>query len=253
MATAISIHVQRGFEAFEATPRGRRSRSDQASETHEPRAKLLLGHVPSGTADATLEALVRHEPTSAVFGAMLSDIGPTPITLDHVLHKLGERSFGMMLLLLSILGLLPGISALAGLLGLVVAWQMLLGRPRPVFPRSLAQRRFEPRRLRAIVTRVVPVLRWLERIVRPRWTTPFQTTKRVVGAAVALLALALLVPVPLSNLAPALAMGLVAIAYVEEDGLLLSVALMIVAVLLATGGLLLWEAASTTGWIESAF
>ncbi|WP_246526795.1 exopolysaccharide biosynthesis protein [Plastoroseomonas hellenica] len=210
MATAISIHVQRGFEAFEAAPRGRRSRSDQASETHEPRAKLLLGHVPSGTADATLEALVRHEPTSAVFGAMLSDIGPTPITLDHVLHK-------------------------------------------PISPRSLAQRRFEPRRLRAIVTRVVPVLRWLERIVRPRWTTPFQTTKRVVGAAVALLALALLVPVPLSNLVPAVAMGLVAIAYVEEDGLLLSVALMIVAVLLATGGLLLWEAASTTGWIESAF
>ncbi|MBR0667194.1 exopolysaccharide biosynthesis protein [Roseomonas hellenica] len=141
---------------------------------------------------------------------MLSDIGPTPITLDHVLHK-------------------------------------------PISPRSLAQRRFEPRRLRAIVTRVVPVLRWLERIVRPRWTTPFQTTKRVVGAAVALLALALLVPVPLSNLVPAVAMGLVAIAYVEEDGLLLSVALMIVAVLLATGGLLLWEAASTTGWIESAF
>lgn len=204
-------------------------------------------------AAAMLEALVRHEPTSAVLSAMLNDIGLKPITLDHVLHRLGDRSFGMMLLLLSILGLLPGISALAGLLGLVVAWQMLLGRPRPVFPQRLAQRRFEPRRLRAIVSRVVPVLRWLERMVRPRWATPFQSTKRVVGAAVAFLALALLVPLPFSNLAPAVAMGLVAIAYVEEDGLLLSVALLTVAVMLASAGLLAWEAASTIGWTRSAF
>lgn len=200
-----------------------------------------------------LETPVRHEPTSAVFGAMLNDIGPMPITLDHVLHRLGERSFGMMLLFLSILGLLPGTSALAGLMGLVVAWQMVLGRPRPVFPQRLAQRQFEPRRLRAIVGRIVPVLRWLERIVRPRWTAPLRSTKRVVGAAVALLALALLVPLPLSNLAPAITMGLVAVAYMEEDGLLLSAALLIAAILLVGGGLLAWEVASKTGWIESAF
>jgi hypothetical protein len=66
-----------------------------------------------------------------------------------------------------------------------------------------------------------------ERFVRPRWTTPAEGTKRVVGGIVLLLSAGLLAPVPLSNVPPALAIMLIAFAYLEEDGLLLCGALVI--------------------------
>jgi hypothetical protein len=50
------------------------------------------------------------------------------------------------------------------------------------------------------------VLRYLEKLIHPRWPTPLDATKRLVGAVVVLLNITLLfTPVPLSNVVPALA------------------------------------------------
>jgi hypothetical protein len=67
----------------------------------------------------------------------------------------------------------------------------------------------------------------LERFIRARWQTPFEATKRVVGGAVLLIAL-LFVPIPLSNVPPALTIVLLAFAYLEEDGALLCATLLII-------------------------
>ena len=72
------------------------------------------------------------------------------------------------------------------------------------------------------------MLRYLERVIHPRWLTPFEATKRVVGGVVLLLGVSLLAPIPLSNVPPALLMVLIAFAYLEEDGLLLCAALVTV-------------------------
>ncbi|MFC7738007.1 exopolysaccharide biosynthesis protein [Roseomonas sp. GCM10028921] len=66
----------------------------------------------------------------------------------------------------------------------------------------------------------------LERVVHPRWTTPFEATKRVVGAAVLPVSVAFLVPLPLSNIAPAAVVALIAFTCLEQDGLLLLVGLL---------------------------
>ena len=100
-----------------------------------------------------------------------------------------------------------------------------------------------------MIRRVVPVLRWLERFIRPRWSTPFEATKRVVGGVVFLLGANLLVPLPLSNVLPALVVTLIAFAYLEEDGALLLAALMAALVILMATSILIWQAASSTGWI----
>jgi hypothetical protein len=124
---------------------------------------------------------------------------------------------------------------------------MVLARPGPVFPRRVAARPFDARRLARVVRRVVPVLRWLERFVRPRWATPPRTTKRVVGGVVLLLAAGLLAPVPLSNVPPALATGLIAVAYLEEDGALLGLALAAALAMLAVAAVAAWEALGAAG------
>ena len=63
------------------------------------------------------------------------------------------------------------------------------------------------------------------------------------------MAASLLAPVPLSNVPPALATGLIAFAYLEEDGMLLAIALAAALVLLGAAALAAWEAVSATGWV----
>jgi hypothetical protein len=193
--------------------------------------------------------MIARAPTSAVLDDLLGHEAPEQVTLGWLMGRLGDRSFGIVLLLLALLGLLPGGSALAGVLLAVPAAQMVLARPGPVFPRRIAARPFEARRLARVVRRVVPVLRFMERFIRPRWPTPFRTTKRTVGGVVLLLAASLLAPVSLSNFPPALATGLIAFAYLEKDGLLLGVALAAALVMLAVAAVAAWEALSATGWV----
>lgn len=188
-------------------------------------------------------------PTSIVLHELLGEAPAEQVTVDWLLARLGDRSFGIVLLLLGIFGLLPGASAVAGVLLVILAFQMIKGRSGPSFPRRVSNRQFSTRRLATLVHRVVPVLRWLERLIRPRWVTPFVATRRVVGAVVLLLGASLLVPVPLSNIPPALAIMLLAFAYLEEDGLLLCIALAIATGLLAGAATFTWEAMSAAGWV----
>jgi hypothetical protein len=191
-----------------------------------------------------------HVPTSAVLDGLFSVGEPAEhVTLDWVMRGLGDRSFGIVLLLLALLAALPGVSILAGHLLFVPAWQMLRAHPGPVFPRAVAARPIAARRLARLVRAVVPVLRAMERVIHPHWPTPFEATKRAVGAAVLLLGAGLFVPVPLSNVPPAAVIALVAFAYLERDGLLLLAALAAALAVLALAAALAWEALSVTGWV----
>ena len=195
--------------------------------------------------------MIMRVPTSVVLNGILGEAPAEHVTLDWLVGRLGHRSFGVILLLLALLGGLPGVSAMAGVLLMIVAFQMFLDRPGPVFPRRIATRHVETRRLTTIIRRTVPMLRYLERFIRPRWATPFMATKRVVGGVVLLLGASLLIPVPLSNIPPAFLIALIAFAYLEEDGALLCVALAGTLLLSVIALGMAWEAMSAAGWLPS--
>ena len=71
-------------------------------------------------------------PTSVVLDALFGPEAPERVTLGWLMDRLGDRSFGLVLLLFALLGLLPGASALAGVLLALPASQMILARPGPV-------------------------------------------------------------------------------------------------------------------------
>jgi hypothetical protein len=193
--------------------------------------------------------VVSHETTSAVLERLLKDAPPEGVTLGWVLSHLRERSFGFLLLLLGTAAIFPGISAVAGLLLTIPAFQMVLGRPVPVFPRRIAERPITMSRFAALIRRAIPVLRVLERFIRPRWPTPFEATKRVVGLSILVLGVCLLIPIPLSNIPPGLVIMLIAIAYLEEDGALLSVALAASLALVVGIAAAVWGTVETTLWL----
>lgn len=179
-------------------------------------------------------------PTSQALRDLLNGADPQRVTIRWLLDSLSERSFGIVMLLLGLVALIPGTSGIVGLLVAVPAVQMILGRKAPIFPGFVSRRQISTQRLARLIARIDPVLRRLERIIRPRWHTPFEATKRLVGFVLLLLGALLLVPIPLSNVIPALAIMLLALAYLEDDGVLLCIALVAALVAFALVAVIVW-------------
>ena len=56
-------------------------------------------------------------------------------------------------------------------------------------------------------------------------------------------------PIPLSNVVPALVIALISLAYLEEDGLLLSIALLAAIIVLGIELVAVWETVVGAKWI----
>lgn len=80
----------------------------------------------------------------------------------------------------------------------------------------------------------------------------FQIARRLVGATMLLLGLTLISPVPFTHVVPALVIMLLALAYLEEDGCALLLALLAALCSLAVTGMTVWGAVETIDWIDPA-
>ncbi len=189
-------------------------------------------------------------PTSVVLQRLHDEVPADHFTLGWLMSRLGKRSFGIIMLLLAVVAIAPGVSIVAGLLLMIPAFQMLVGQPAPVFPRFIAARPLTTRYLVALVQRAVPALKQLEKVIHPRWPTPHEATKRLVGIVALVLATTVVfTPVPLSNVVPAMLIALISLAYLQEDGLLLSIALLLAVTGLAVEFLAVWQTVVEANWI----
>lgn len=180
-------------------------------------------------------------PTSEILEDLVREAPADEVNLEWIIVHLRERSFGIVMLLVAIVGLVPGTSPFVGILLGVTAVKMMLGRHEPMLPRSVSARRTPTPRLVHLLDRAIPVLRRLERIVRPRWSMPFGTTKRVIGTVILLLGVALIAPIPFSQFIPVFVIILLAFAYLEEDGVLLLIGLIAALVSLAITAAAVWR------------
>lgn len=193
-------------------------------------------------------------PVSSILQELRDTAPPDEFSLDWLLDSLETRSFAIVILMLALVAMAPGVSIVAGLLIITLGVQMIVGRSAPAFPRQVAAYTMPTVYLSASIRRVIPVLAPIEKIIRPRWALPPQTTKRAVGLAVVLLSIAVVfVPIPLSNIAPAFVIALISIAYLEEDGMFLSFALLVGVALLLITCVVLWEAVLGAQWIGGLF
>src|ERR1700726_317805 len=201
-------------------------------------AIIMSGRVLMPRLPADARALI---PTSAVLQRLHNEVPADHFTLTWLMHSLQKRSFGIIMLLIALVAIAPGLSIVAGLLLMIPAFRMIAGKPAPVFPRRIATLTLPTRHLAVLVQRFVPMLRYLEKVVHPRWHTPLDATKRLVGAVVVMLSATLVfIPIPLSNVVPALAIALISLAYLEEDGVLLLIALLTAVITLSAAAAAVW-------------
>ena len=189
-------------------------------------------------------------PTSVVMHALLDEAPGEAVSLSWVIERLGERSFGLLMFLLALIALVPGLSGFIGVLLMIPAFQMIMARRVPVLPRFIARRQIPRQHLGRLIARMVPLLRRAERLFKPRWPTPFESTRRVVGVVILLLGATLIEPIPFSHVIPSLVIMLVAIAYLEEDGVFLCVALFVALVSLAITAAGIWGTVAGVNFLE---
>jgi hypothetical protein len=183
----------------------------------------------------------KRTPSSRVLEELLEQAPADHFTLAWLMSALRRRSFGIIILLLGVLAAAPIGSMVPGLMLAAVAVQMIAGRHDPVFPRFITARQLPTRHLIRLGRRAIPLLQYLENVVHPRWPTVFEAAKRFVGVMILLMAgVVLLTPVPLSNIPPAIVIALIALAYIEEDGLLLCLAYLAACVLIGGASAAVW-------------
>ena len=184
----------------------------------------------------------RFVPASVVLERLHRAAPKDEVTVRWVLEHLDQQSFGVVLFLLAIVALVPGICSFAGLLIAICGFEMVVGRSQPYFPHWIASRPLPARRVRPLVTYAIGALRCIEKVIHPRWLPLTSKLTRIVGITVFLASLRLiLVPLPFSNVLPALVIAVVSLAYLEEDGLLLSIALALATGNAAFDSALAWE------------
>jgi hypothetical protein len=171
--------------------------------------------------------------TSVMLRRLIDNVPDEHFTLDWLISSMPKRSYGIVVFFLALVTLVPFIGVLARLWIMFLALQIMLGYPSPALPQRVMLRKFPSRHLTGLSSFTFSVLTHIERSIRPRWSS-ILAIRRLSGAILFLIALdSLAVPLPFANVPAAFVMALMALAYLEHDGLLLVVAEAVGCVMLA--------------------
>jgi hypothetical protein len=144
------------------------------------------------------------------------------IALGDLLASLGDRALAALLFVFAVPNVLPvppGTSTILGVPLVFLAAQLALGL-RPWLPAVIASRTMSRTDFATLVRRIGPWLARAERLLRPRVVgLASPPMEYLVGLLCLLLAIVLVLPVPLGNMLPALAISLLALGILERDGL----------------------------------
>lgn len=158
---------------------------------------------------------------SEVLTEIAADTRRDRISIADLMGAMHLRAASALILLFAAPNALPtppGTSAILGLPLLYLCIQLALGRE-PWLPKIIRERSMLRRDFIALLARIDPGLKRAERYLRPRLpalTSPL--AERIIGAFCAFLALLVVLPIPLGNMLPSLAISMMALGVLERDG-----------------------------------
>lgn len=162
-----------------------------------------------------------HQGFIDVVGRLSAESGPEGLTIREVLDRLDERSFGLLIVILAIPCLVPGLYGVPQVVGLVIlllAAQILIGRHEPWLPGAMLDRRISKGWLKTMADFADKRLRWTERVSRPRFKVLATGPGERLAAAFMIVA-TLTIVIPFTNTVPSVALTLLAVGLIQRDGL----------------------------------
>ena len=140
------------------------------------------------------------------------------ISISEVARAVGEKGFGMLLVVLSLPSALPvpapGYST-------PFALQMVCGRRNVWLPHKIGTIRIKPKLADKMIGSASRFLSKMERYIRPRqkWIRG-RTGQASIALVVLIMACLMMLPIPLTNTFPAIVIFMIGVGLSEEDGLL---------------------------------
>jgi hypothetical protein len=181
------------------------------------------------------------------FSQVIEDIGAKDdprLYLGELVNAFGERGFGALMLFFGLLsvaiGIIPGTTTILGAPLLLIGLQLAIRQDQLWLPRWALKRWIERETYRHGVEKVLPRLRKMERLSRPRLSIMTSELSEVlIGVATVLLAIVLVLPIWGGNLVPALIIATFGFGLLQRDGLAIVIGWSAIA-LIVVAALLIW-------------
>lgn len=159
--------------------------------------------------------------------------GTEEISVSQIMSAVGRRSFGPIILIISLivltpLGGIPGVPTMLAAVVFLMAGQLVVGLKHFWLPRFLLDRTLNRDRFRTAISYMRPVARVIDRVLRERLTWIFQPVFVRFAAAICLLVTLIVPPlelIPFAGTIPWVAIAIFALALIARDGILALIAL----------------------------
>lgn len=161
------------------------------------------------------------------FSQVLTDIGARDdpkLYLGELVNAFGERGFGALMLFFGLMniaiGIIPGTTTILGAPLLLMGLQLIVRRDQLWLPRWALRRSIDRSAYSAGLDKVLPRLRMVERLSRPRLPVMTSEVSEVlIGIATFALAFILILPIWGGNLVPALIISTFGFGLMQRDGI----------------------------------
>ncbi|MCS6625415.1 exopolysaccharide biosynthesis protein [Roseibacterium beibuensis] len=165
------------------------------------------------------------------FSQVLEDIGvkdDPKLYLGELVNAFGERGFGALMLFFGLMniaiGIIPGTTTILGAPLLLIGLQVMTRQDQLWLPKWALRRSIERAAYRSGVETVLPRVRRVERLSRPRLSLMTSEVSEVlIGMATVVLAFILVLPIWGGNLVPALIISTFGFGLMQRDGLVVLV------------------------------
>lgn len=189
----------------------------------------------------------KYQSDARPFSQVIEDIGvknDPKLYLGELVNAFGERGFGALMLFFGLLniaiGIIPGTTTVLGAPLLLIGLQLAIRQDQLWLPRWALRRSIDRDAYRSGVKKVLPRLRKLERLSRPRLAVMTSEVSEVlIGVATFVLAFILILPIWGGNLVPALIIATFGFGLMQRDGLAVIIGWSAIA-LICLAALIIW-------------
>ena len=187
---------------------------------------------------------------------LAESVQDSDLTLGDLMDQLEGRVYTLLLVLLSLPFcqpvLLPGLSTPFGVVIALLGLRFAL-RQHPWLPEKLLSTKLTAKFIPAVMRGSAKLLGTMERLLHPRltWIFDYHVAHLLAGLAIFICGVLLLLPlpVPFSNMLPALTVVLAAASFSERDGYCLIAAGVMFALTLLFFGALAWGGIEAVTWL----
>ena len=172
----------------------------------------------------------RNKYASEVLEDVVKNGNSDNITFMELKESLHERGFGLLMLIFSLplVVVPPGLTTLFTMPVALISGQMIIGFNTPWFPQWLGNKSIKRKSLAYVIEKLTPILYKVERLLQPRlYFASSKKGERIIGIFAFIFSISIAVPLPFTNLVPAIAIAAISLGMLSRDGLFIIIGMIL--------------------------